>query len=158
MISVCYEKALAKASLLSVEDWLRTWALEPGCLGLICVILGKLCILWVLVFYFNNVVLFSYRKSKDIICKTTSHSTKFCADCDDLSQELRHFNQKGTQLVEECAKHCDKLNSNLEITSQETEQRCEALDTSILCFSEQWLSCLNKREEEIQNLLEVITL
>ncbi|XP_045710524.1 kinesin-like protein KIF11 isoform X3 [Phyllostomus hastatus] len=96
------------------------------------------------------------QKSKDIISNTTSHSTKFCADCDDLSQELRHFSQEGTQLVEECAKHCVKLNSNLEITSQETEQRCEALNTSVLGFSEQWLSCLNKRAEEIQNLLEVV--
>ncbi|KAF6109334.1 kinesin family member 11 [Phyllostomus discolor] len=96
------------------------------------------------------------QKSKDIISNTTSHSTKFCADCDDLSQELRHFSQEGTQLVEECAKHCDKLNSNLEITSQETEQRCEALNTSVLGFSEQWLCCLNKRAEEIQNLLEVV--
>lgn len=111
-----------------------------------------------LVFHFNSVILFSYRKSKDIISKTTSYSTKFCADSDDLSQELRHFNQEGTQLVEESAKHCDKLNSNLEIISQETKQRCEALNTSTLCFSEQWVSCLNKREEEIQNLLEVITL
>lgn len=61
-------------------------------------------------------------------------------------------------MVEECAKHCDKLNSNLEITSQDIEQRCEALNTSALGFSEQWLSGLHKREEEIQNLLQVITL
>lgn len=104
----------------------------------------------------NNIQENTEQKSKDIISNTTSHSTKFCADCDDLSQELRHFSQEGTQLVEECAKHCDKLNSNLEITSQETEQRCEALNTSVLGFSEQWLSCLNKRAEEIQNLLEVV--
>ncbi|XP_037012571.2 kinesin-like protein KIF11 isoform X1 [Artibeus jamaicensis] len=104
----------------------------------------------------NNIQENTEQKSKDIISKTTSHSTKFCADCDDLSQELRHFNQEGTQLVEECAKHCDKLNSNFEITSQETEQKCEALNTSVLCFSEQWLSCLNKREEEMQTLLEVV--
>lgn len=137
--------------------------MEPECLGsdilfLSCVISGKLYILWVWVFHFNNVSLFSYRKSKDIISKTTSHSKKFCADSDGLSQELRYFNQEGSKLVEESVKHCDKLNSNLEIVSQETEQRCEALKASTLCFSEQWVSCLNKREEELQNLLEVITL
>ncbi|XP_006733941.1 kinesin-like protein KIF11 [Leptonychotes weddellii] len=94
--------------------------------------------------------------SKDIISKTASHSTQFCADCDGLSQELRCCNQEGTKLVEESVKHCDKLSSNLEVVSQETEQRCEALDASTLAFSEQWVSCLNKREEELQNLLEVI--
>ncbi|XP_011359871.1 kinesin-like protein KIF11 [Pteropus vampyrus] len=104
----------------------------------------------------NSVQENTEQKSKDIISKTTSYSTKFCADSDDLSRELRHFNQEGTQLVEESAKHCDKLNSDLVIISQETKQRCEALNTSTLCFSEQWVSCLNKREEEIQNLLEVV--
>lgn len=94
--------------------------------------------------------------SKDIISKTTSFSTQFCADCDGLSQELRHFNQEGTKLVEESVKHCDKLSSNLEGVSQETEQRCEALNASTLSFSEQWVSCLNEREEELQNLLEVV--
>lgn len=147
----------------AVKRQLRAWALELDCLGLnvpflSCVILGKLCILWVLVFQVNSVILFSYRKSKDIISKTTSHSEKFGADFDDLSAELRHFNQEGTKLVEESEKHCDKLSSNLEITSQETEQRCEALNTSTLYFSQQWVSCLNKREEELQNLLKVITL
>ncbi|XP_068404314.1 kinesin-like protein KIF11 isoform X2 [Eschrichtius robustus] len=96
------------------------------------------------------------QKSKDIISKTTSHNEKFGADFDDLSAELRHFNQEGTKLVEESEKHCDKLSSNLEVISQETEQRCEALNTSTLCFSEQWVSCLNKREEELQNLLKVV--
>ncbi|XP_004411033.1 PREDICTED: kinesin-like protein KIF11 [Odobenus rosmarus divergens] len=94
--------------------------------------------------------------SKDIISKTTSYSTQFCADCDGLSQELRHFNQEGTKLVEESVKHCDKLSSNLEVVSQETEQKCEALNASTLSFSEQWVSCLNEREEELQNLLEVV--
>ncbi|XP_057593320.1 kinesin-like protein KIF11 isoform X1 [Hippopotamus amphibius kiboko] len=96
------------------------------------------------------------QKSKDIISKTASHSEKFCANFDDLSEELRHFSEEGTKLVEESEKHCDKLSSNLEIISQETEQRCEALNTSTLCFSEQWVSCLNKREEELQNLLKVV--
>ncbi|XP_036294449.1 kinesin-like protein KIF11 isoform X1 [Pipistrellus kuhlii] len=104
----------------------------------------------------HNVQKNTEQKSKDIISKTTSHSTKFCADFDGLSQELRHFNQEGTKLVEECAKHCDKLNRNLEITSHDIEQRCEALNTSALGFSEQWLSGLHKREEEIQNLLQVV--
>nr|XP_019594034.1 PREDICTED: kinesin-like protein KIF11 [Rhinolophus sinicus] len=104
----------------------------------------------------NSVQESTEQKSKDIISKTTSHNTKFCADSDGLSQEVRYFNQEGIQLVEESAKHCDKLNSNLEIISQETELRCEALNTSTLCFSEQWVSCLNKRKEEIQNLLEVV--
>ncbi|XP_049711536.1 kinesin-like protein KIF11 isoform X1 [Elephas maximus indicus] len=97
------------------------------------------------------------QKSKDLINKTTSHSTKFCADSDGLSQELKCFNQEGTKLVEESVKHCDKLNSDLEIISQETEQRCEALNISTLCFSEQWVSCLNKRQEELQSLLEVVS-
>lgn len=96
------------------------------------------------------------QKSKDIISKTTSQSEKFCADFDDLSEELRHFNQEHTKLVEESKKHCDKLSSNLEIISKETEQRCEALNTSTLCFSEQWASWLSKRQEELQNLLKVV--
>ncbi|XP_006073751.2 kinesin-like protein KIF11 [Bubalus bubalis] len=96
------------------------------------------------------------QKSKDIISKTTSHSEKFCADFEELSEELRHFNQEGTKLVEESKKHCDKLSSNLEIISKETEQRCEALNTSTLCFSEQWASWLSKRQEELQNLLKVV--
>ncbi|KAM9197352.1 kinesin-like protein KIF11 isoform 3-T3 [Dugong dugon] len=94
------------------------------------------------------------QKSKDLINKTTSRGTKFCADSDGLSQELKQFNQEGTKLVEESVKHCDKLNSNLEIISRETEQKCEALNTSTLCFSEQWVSCLNKRQDELQNLFE----
>uniref|UniRef100_A0A8C9DLE3 Kinesin family member 11 n=1 Tax=Prolemur simus TaxID=1328070 RepID=A0A8C9DLE3_PROSS len=96
------------------------------------------------------------QKSKDIINKTTFHSKKFCADSDGLSQELRHFNQEGTTLVEESVKHCDKLSSNLEKISQETDQRWESLNTSTVHFSEQWVSCLNKREQELQNLLEVV--
>uniref|UniRef100_A0A5F9CW42 Kinesin-like protein KIF11 n=1 Tax=Oryctolagus cuniculus TaxID=9986 RepID=A0A5F9CW42_RABIT len=94
--------------------------------------------------------------SKDIINKTAFHSKKFCADSDGLSQELRHFNQDGTKLVEESVKHYDNLSSNLEQISQETQQRCEALNTSTVHFSEQWVSCLSKREEELQNLLEVV--
>lgn len=94
--------------------------------------------------------------SKDIINKTAFHSKRFCADSDGLSQELRHFNQDGTKLVEESVKHYDKLSSNLEQISQETQQRCESLNTSTVHFSEQWVSCLCKREEELQNLLEVV--
>uniref|UniRef100_A0A8D0QR99 Kinesin-like protein n=1 Tax=Sus scrofa TaxID=9823 RepID=A0A8D0QR99_PIG len=96
------------------------------------------------------------QKSKDMISKTASHSEKFCAEFDDLSEELRHFNQEGTKLVEKSEKHCDKLSCNLEIISQETEQRCEALNTNTLCFSEHWVSSLNKREEELQNVLKVV--
>ncbi|KAM4839125.1 kinesin-like protein KIF11 [Urocitellus parryii] len=96
------------------------------------------------------------QKSKDIINKTTFHSKKFGTDSDGLSQELRHFNQKGRKLVEESVKHCDTLNSNLEKIFQETEQRCKSLTASTACFSEQWVSCLNKREEELQNMLEVV--
>ncbi|KAG8523562.1 Kinesin-like protein KIF11 [Galemys pyrenaicus] len=95
-------------------------------------------------------------KSKDIISKTSSYNTKFCADSVGVSHELKHFNQEGTKLVEESVEHCDKLNSNLEIITQETEQRCEALNMSTLCFSEQWVSCLNKRDEELQNLLQIV--
>ncbi|XP_006880402.1 PREDICTED: kinesin-like protein KIF11-like [Elephantulus edwardii] len=95
-------------------------------------------------------------KSKDLINKTASQSTKFCADSDNLSQELRHFSQEGTELMEESVKQCDKLKSHFEIMSSETEQKCEALKTSTLYFSEQWVSCLNKRQEELQNLLEVV--
>uniref|UniRef100_A0A8C5YAN1 Kinesin family member 11 n=1 Tax=Microcebus murinus TaxID=30608 RepID=A0A8C5YAN1_MICMU len=97
------------------------------------------------------------QKSKDIINKTTFHSKKFCADSDGLSQELRHFNQEGITLVEESVKHCDKLSSNLEKISQETDQRCESLNTNTVHFSEQWISCLNKKEQELQNLLEVVS-
>ncbi|XP_012889776.1 PREDICTED: kinesin-like protein KIF11 [Dipodomys ordii] len=94
------------------------------------------------------------RKSKDIINKTTSHSKKLIADSDGLSQELRHFNQEGTKLVEESLKLCDTLNSDLKIVSQQSEQRCESLNTNIVSFSEQWISCLNKRKEELESLLE----
>lgn len=94
------------------------------------------------------------QKSKDIIRKTRSHSTKFGTDSDGLSQELKRFHQEGTELVEESIGHLDKLNSNLKILVQQTEQRCEALSTSTACFSEQWLSCLNKREEELQDLMQ----
>ncbi|XP_058154762.1 kinesin-like protein KIF11 [Dasypus novemcinctus] len=104
----------------------------------------------------NSVQENTEQKSKDIINKITSHGTKFCADSDGLSQELRHFNQEGTKLVEESVKYYNELNNNLEIISQETEQRCEALNTSTLCFSEQCVSSLNKSQEEIQNLLEVV--
>ncbi|XP_006831510.1 PREDICTED: kinesin-like protein KIF11 [Chrysochloris asiatica] len=95
--------------------------------------------------------------SKSLINKTASHSAKFCADSDGLSQELIYFNQEGTKLVEESVKHCDKLKANLEVISQETEQRCQDLNTSTLCFSDHWASCLNKRQEELQNLLEVVS-
>lgn len=103
-------------------------------------------------------VLFFYRKSADIINKTTVQSKKLIVDSDGLLQELRHFGQEGTQLVEESIQHCDSLNSNLETVSQETTQRCEALNTSTVGFSEQWASCLSKRKEELQNLMEVICL
>ncbi|XP_042545205.1 kinesin-like protein KIF11 [Dipodomys spectabilis] len=94
------------------------------------------------------------QKSKDIINKTTSHSKKLIADSDGLSQELRHFNQEGTKLVEESLKLCDTLNSDLKIVSQQSEQRCESLNMNIVSFSEQWISCLNKRKEELESLLE----
>ncbi|XP_029772067.1 kinesin-like protein KIF11 [Suricata suricatta] len=97
------------------------------------------------------------QKSKDIISKTTSYNTQFGADCDGLSQELRHFNQEGTKLLEESVKRCDELHSSLDLVSQETEQKCEALNKSTLSFSEQWVSGLNRREEELQNLLEVVS-
>ncbi|XP_059114629.1 kinesin-like protein KIF11 [Peromyscus eremicus] len=96
------------------------------------------------------------QKSTDIISKTTVHSKKLLADSDGLLQELRHFSQEGAQLVEESVKHCDSLNSNLETVSQETTQRCEALNTSTVHFSEQWASCLSKRKEELQNLMEFV--
>uniref|UniRef100_A0A8B7TZZ6 Kinesin-like protein KIF11 n=1 Tax=Castor canadensis TaxID=51338 RepID=A0A8B7TZZ6_CASCN len=94
------------------------------------------------------------QKSKDIIDKTTFHSTKMFAVSDGLAQELRNFNQEGTKLVQDSMKYCNTLNSNLETVSQETEQRFKSLNLSTACFSEQWTSCLNKREEELQNLLE----
>uniref|UniRef100_G3R860 Kinesin-like protein KIF11 n=1 Tax=Gorilla gorilla gorilla TaxID=9595 RepID=G3R860_GORGO len=97
------------------------------------------------------------QKSKDIVNKMTFHSQKFCADSDGFSQELRNFNQEGTKLVEESVKHSDKLNGNLEKISQETEQRCESLNTRTVYFSEQWVSSLNEREQELQNLLEVVS-
>ncbi|XP_037583675.1 kinesin-like protein KIF11 [Cebus imitator] len=97
-------------------------------------------------------------KSEDIVNKMTFHSQKFCADSDGLSQELRNFNQESTKLVEESVKYSDKLKGNLEKISQETEQRCESLNSRTFCFSEQWVSSLNEREQELQNLLEVITL
>uniref|UniRef100_A0A2K6V0M6 Kinesin family member 11 n=1 Tax=Saimiri boliviensis boliviensis TaxID=39432 RepID=A0A2K6V0M6_SAIBB len=96
------------------------------------------------------------QKSEDIVNKMTFHSQKFCADSDDLSQELRNFNQEGTKLVEESVKYYDKLKGNLEKISQETEQRCESLNTRTFCFSEQWVSSLNEREQKLQNLLEVV--
>jgi kinesin family protein 11 len=96
------------------------------------------------------------QKSKDIIDKTTFHSTKMFAVSDGLAQELRNFNQEGTKLVQDSMKYCNTLNSNLETVSQETEQRFKSLNLSTACFSEQWTSCLNKREEELQNLLESI--
>nr|XP_048294880.1 kinesin-like protein KIF11 [Myodes glareolus] len=96
------------------------------------------------------------QKSADIINKTTVQSKKLIVDSDGLLQELRHFGQEGTQLVEESIQHCDSLNSNLETVSQETTQRCEALNTSTVGFSEQWASCLSKRKEELQNLMEFV--
>ncbi|XP_006147700.1 kinesin-like protein KIF11 [Tupaia chinensis] len=96
------------------------------------------------------------QKSKDTIDKTAFHSKHFCADSHDLSQTLRHFNQEGTKLVEESIKHCEKLNVDLEKTCRETERRCESLNSSMVCFSEQWVSCLNKGEEELQSFLEVV--
>ncbi|KAM4851564.1 kinesin-like protein KIF11 isoform 2-T3 [Thomomys bottae] len=94
------------------------------------------------------------QKSKDIIDKTTFHSKKMVADSDGLSQELRHFNQEGTKLVEESLKLCDTLNSDLKTVSQQSEQRCESLNMNLVSFSEQWISCLNKRKEELENLLQ----
>ncbi|XP_008847843.1 kinesin-like protein KIF11 [Nannospalax galili] len=96
------------------------------------------------------------QKSIDIINKTTVHSKKVITDSDGLSQELKHCSQEGTTLVEESVKHCDSLNSNLETLSQRTTQRCESLNTNTVCFSEQWVSCLSKRKEELQNLTEVV--
>lgn len=96
------------------------------------------------------------QKSADIINKTTVQSKKLMAYSDGLLQELRHFGQEGTQLVEESIQHCDSLSSNLETVSQETTQRCEALNTSTVGFSEQWASCLSKRKEELQNLMEFV--
>ncbi|KAL1788086.1 kinesin KIF11 [Sigmodon hispidus] len=104
----------------------------------------------------NNIQESTEQKSTDIISKTTVHSKKFITDSDGLLQELRHFSQEGTRLVEESAKHCDSLNSNLETVSQETTQRCEALNTSTVHFSEQWASCLSKRKEELDNLMEFV--
>ncbi|XP_004632113.1 kinesin-like protein KIF11 [Octodon degus] len=102
----------------------------------------------------RNVQESTKQKSKDIISTATFHCKKFCTDFDGLSQKLRHFNQEGTQLVEESVKQCDTLSINLEEISQETEQRCASLNMDTVCFSEQWISSLNKKEEELQNLLE----
>ncbi|XP_031246053.1 kinesin-like protein KIF11 [Mastomys coucha] len=96
------------------------------------------------------------RKSTDIINKTTVHSKKILAESDGLLQELRHFNQEGTQLVEESVGHCSSLSSNLETVSQEITQRCGTLTTSTAHFSDQWASCLSKRKEELQNLMEFV--
>ncbi|XP_051002357.1 kinesin-like protein KIF11 [Acomys russatus] len=96
------------------------------------------------------------RKSKDIINKTTGHSKKISADSDGLLQELIHFHQEGTQLVEESVGHCSSLSSNLETVSQRTTQSCKTLHTSTVNFSDQWSSCLSKRKEELQNLMEFV--
>lgn len=96
------------------------------------------------------------RKSTDIINKTTVHSKKILADSDGLLQELRHFNEEGAQLVEDSVGHCGSLSSNLETVSQEITQRCGTLNTSTVHFSDQWASCLSKRKEELQNLMEFV--
>lgn len=96
------------------------------------------------------------RRSTDIINKTTVHSKKILAESDGLLQELRHFNQEGTQLVEESVGHCSSLNSNLETVSQEITQKCGTLNTSTVHFSDQWASCLSKRKEELENLMEFV--
>ena len=95
-------------------------------------------------------------RSTDIINKTTVHSKKILAESDGLLQELRHFNQEGTQLVEESVGHCSSLNSNLETVSQEITQKCGTLNTSTVHFSDQWASCLSKRKEELENLMEFV--
>ncbi|CAH6961886.1 kinesin-like protein KIF11 isoform X1 [Phodopus roborovskii] len=104
----------------------------------------------------NNIQQNTEQKSADIINKTTIQSKKLIADSDGLVQELRHFSQEGTQLVEESVKHCDSLSSNLETVSQETTRKCESLNTSTVYFSEQWASCLSKRKEELQDLMEFV--
>lgn len=96
------------------------------------------------------------QKSKDIVSTATFHSNKFCADFDGLSQKLRRFNQEGSKLVEQSVKQCDTLSTNLEKISQETEQRCGSLNMNTVCLSEQWIASLNKKEEELQSLLEGI--
>ncbi|XP_052042610.1 kinesin-like protein KIF11 [Apodemus sylvaticus] len=104
----------------------------------------------------NSIQEITERTSTDIINKTTVHSKKILADSDGLLQELRHFNQEGTQLVEESVGHCSSLSSNLETVSQELTQRCETLSTSTVHFSDQWTSCLSKWKEELQNLMEFV--
>uniref|UniRef100_A0A8C5KVD1 Kinesin family member 11 n=1 Tax=Jaculus jaculus TaxID=51337 RepID=A0A8C5KVD1_JACJA len=96
------------------------------------------------------------QKSIDMINKTTFHSKKIIADSDALSQELKQFNEDGTRLIEESVKHCNSFTVNLDAIVQETEQKCESLNTSTACFSEQWVSWLNKREEELQNLTKAV--
>lgn len=104
----------------------------------------------------NNIQENTEQKSKNIINQTTSQRTKFCSDSDGLTQEFRHFSLEGAKLVDESVKHCGELSSNLEIITEKAEQRSEALNRETLCFAERWMSCLNKREEELQNLLQVI--
>ncbi|GAB1302366.1 Kinesin-like protein KIF11 [Apodemus speciosus] len=104
----------------------------------------------------NSIQEITERTSTDIINKTTVHSKKILAESDGLLQELRHFKQEGTQLVEESVGHCSSLSTNLETVSEEITQRCETLNTSTVRFSDQWASCLSKWKEELQNLMEFV--
>ncbi|GAB1293832.1 Kinesin-like protein KIF11 [Apodemus speciosus] len=70
----------------------------------------------------NSIQEITERTSTDIIHKTTVHSKKILVESDGLLQELRRFNQEGTQLVKECVRHCSSLISNLETVSQEITQ------------------------------------
>ncbi|XP_044518564.1 kinesin-like protein KIF11 [Gracilinanus agilis] len=94
--------------------------------------------------------------SKDIISSTASHNKKFLAVSDDLSQELRYFNHQSSELVEESIKHCEKLSCSIKTVSQESHRWCDEMNTNAVHFSDQWMSGLHKRKEELDNLLKVV--
>uniref|UniRef100_F7FGI6 Kinesin-like protein n=1 Tax=Monodelphis domestica TaxID=13616 RepID=F7FGI6_MONDO len=94
--------------------------------------------------------------SKDIINNTASHNKKFLTVSDDLSQELRYFNHQSAELFEESIKHCEKLSCSIKTVSQESHRWCDEMNTNTVHFSDQWISGLHKRKEELDNLLKVV--
>ncbi|XP_043842527.1 kinesin-like protein KIF11 isoform X2 [Dromiciops gliroides] len=94
--------------------------------------------------------------SQDIISTTASHNKKFLAVSDDLSQELRHLHHQSSELVEESIKHCEKLSCSIKTVSQESQQWYNDMNISTVHFSDQWISGLHKRKEELDNLLKVV--
>uniref|UniRef100_A0A8D0GD80 Kinesin motor domain-containing protein n=1 Tax=Sphenodon punctatus TaxID=8508 RepID=A0A8D0GD80_SPHPU len=94
-------------------------------------------------------------QATDLVDCTTSHHNKFAVSLGNVSQEIRQSCNKDKNLLEESTKHCEQLDSSLANVCQEINNWRELANTKVVCVTDQQISFLNSKKEQLQGLQKV---